>query len=540
MHSDNYPNKPSEQQTQPQSHYSLPPQPLGFYKSSSIDTIQMEETVKRTLCDHLDEVQKNLSRLDNINAMPLKTKITEWHFNVWPHKGAYASYGCLHGILEFPRDYPISPPTIQLACEIKHPSITTINNKHWVSINICSQSNWKPSYTVLNILQELSRVFDENTIKDSDLQGLANRRNKILNYACMWCGHNRQQPFPDKKQYYAYKEKDIHILKADNPLPVYNPDYAWKYCRIKQIVANFSRVYYEAEVISTSLEPNNLSSIQIGWALLNDEDEHFEHIVLGNRYKANSIHSVLIHKSPYKVNLNQEIEYGFTQGDVLCCAVDFETKPNPLVQFFINGRPAINMIIPNSFFDEYDGTPKPLVPVVGLSASCVQLNFRQSKYPIDTLNNFFTVKEYLTLDRGDYLWANCNNCDWNQLFVYGLPPDPSVPIEEGVDKINQLVLEIFHYLPRRDLHTCQSVCHIWESIIQKSHVIYHSKLRCYVTQKSFDEKDVIIGLLLRLQLANENKETITADTNNNKKTQEKGKDSKKKQHLKQKKQRTIK
>merc|ERR1712154_445778 len=98
-----------------------------------------------------------------------------------------------------------------------------------------------------------------------------------------------------------------------------------------------------------------------------------------------------------------------------------------------------------------------LVPVIGLSFSSVELNFKNLHLPIVELSNsYLTIQEYLQIDRSDWVWERGSLVDWNVLFTYGLPMDIDADNEnpkdnqnnnmstKESDKFRQIVLEIFH------------------------------------------------------------------------------------------------
>ena len=97
----------------------------------------LKEKLQRRLAQDIEDFQKQLSNFPNFNAMPLKDKIEEWHFNVWPAGGIYADC-CIHGVIQFPTEYPQKPPTIELSVPIPHLNVKSISSKAWVSLDILS------------------------------------------------------------------------------------------------------------------------------------------------------------------------------------------------------------------------------------------------------------------------------------------------------------------------------------------------------------------------------------------------------------------
>ncbi len=178
----------------------------------------------------------------------------------------------------------------------------------------------------------------------------------------------------------------------------------------------------DIQFIIICIGPNNLTTIQIGWALPPDDDpalgEEFEYVVLGNRYYMERIGGVIIHKRPFEISHNNQSPTGFgDQNDKIVCTADFETKD---ISFYINGAIVGVIKFPKSFIY----SDKPLVPVIGLSYASVELNFKNLNLNIQDLSqSYLTIQEYLQIYRSDWVWERGSLVDWNVLFTYGLPMD---------------------------------------------------------------------------------------------------------------------
>merc|ERR1719242_2252682 len=468
----------------------------------------LKEKLQRRLAKDIEDFQAQLSNFPHFNAMPLKDKLEEWHFNVWPTTGVYEG-SCINGVIQFPTEYPQKPPTIELSVPIPHPNVKLISSKAWVHLDILSSSQWKQSYSILDIFRELSSAFEStnsNDMENVDAADIFGAIERLRSFKCMWTGHRSDNPVPKKGQPILHGRKQIDQLHASQPLTIENHDYQWRYCRIKQIECSFGKVYFEARVIQSILGPNNLTTIQIGWALPPDDDpalgEEFEYVVLGNRYYMERIAGVIIHKRPFEISHNNALDRGFGQpNDKVACTADFEKKQ---ISFWINGQMVGVIKFPNSFVD----ADKPLVPVIGLSLASVELNFKNLQTPIAQLSDqYLTIQEYLQIDRSDWVWERGSLVDWNVLFTYGLPLDivpdagnSKVGKREDAEKFRNIVLEIFHCLGFEDLSKCREVCKIWNEVINTAYFVHRSKLMCYYSDKSFDVKGTSIGLMLNLKI----------------------------------------
>jgi len=172
-----------------------------------------------------------------------------------------------------------------------------------------------------------------------------------------------------------------------------NLDYAWKYVRVEGMQCSSGEVYFEARVLCSVLGTSNLTTIQIGWCLPPDDDtalcDDFEYVVIGNRFCSDRIAGLVIHKQPFEISANSELEIGFgVAHDCVCCLANFTRQE---FTFWINGRRCKVMPFPDSCHH------KTLTPVIGLSKASVQLNFKKLQYPIPQLilsPNTCAVYEY--------------------------------------------------------------------------------------------------------------------------------------------------
>ncbi len=74
-------------------------------------------------CPHLSKRIRNIDKL----LSPRR------HFNIWPAKGKFKDF-CFHGIMDFPRDYPVKPPTIEMTVKIPHESIFHFQKRFFLKL----------------------------------------------------------------------------------------------------------------------------------------------------------------------------------------------------------------------------------------------------------------------------------------------------------------------------------------------------------------------------------------------------------------------
>ena len=80
----------------------------------------MANSAIRRLMRDLKEL--NSEPFDTISAAPLQGNLMEWHCNLRPPSGPYLG-AIFHLILKFPRDYPLSPPKVNLCTYLPHPNV---------------------------------------------------------------------------------------------------------------------------------------------------------------------------------------------------------------------------------------------------------------------------------------------------------------------------------------------------------------------------------------------------------------------------------
>lgn len=99
--------------------------------------------------------------IDFIEARPLDTNILEWHFVMTGNQDPYTG-GKYHGILEFPDDFPMKPPSIKL---LTPSGRFEINKRICLSMSDFHKESWNPSWTVEKILIGLmSFMYEENSV----------------------------------------------------------------------------------------------------------------------------------------------------------------------------------------------------------------------------------------------------------------------------------------------------------------------------------------------------------------------------------------
>ena len=181
----------------------------------------------RRLLRDLQELQRD--PLPTINALPIDGNLLEWHANLAPPPGT-SEYLVLHILLEFPSDYPSSPPVVSLATPIPHPNVLNcefnaervtgmprnflcvdmLHNWDWFmgsSYHTERGSGWSPAFTVRSILCQLQSFLFAESVEQfyggwkdragygATRQGLDRARDLARSFECA-CGHKHAACWP--------------------------------------------------------------------------------------------------------------------------------------------------------------------------------------------------------------------------------------------------------------------------------------------------------------------------------------------------------
>jgi ubiquitin-protein ligase len=184
-------------------------------------------SLQRLMHDY-NEITKQEVPIPGVSALPLNNNFYEWHGNVKASTNNVYKGAVLHFKLVFPKDYPISPPTVYLLnTDLKHPNVMPDKR---ICIDIFekaqgSYKGWKSGYTVLSILLQLQMFFfdvDENFLTIENKKQIQEEINAMAEFKCPLCKHRgSSNPYPDfpkiteqntkltQEQYKEAKKKEI-------------------------------------------------------------------------------------------------------------------------------------------------------------------------------------------------------------------------------------------------------------------------------------------------------------------------------------------
>ena len=102
------------------------------------------------LLKELRELQKK--PVEGIRALPLESNILEWHYVLEGAKATVYEGGWYHGVITFPSEYPMKPPSITMSTPNGRFKICT---KLCLSMSDFHPENWNPMWSVGTILMGL-------------------------------------------------------------------------------------------------------------------------------------------------------------------------------------------------------------------------------------------------------------------------------------------------------------------------------------------------------------------------------------------------
>jgi len=145
-------------------------------KGRATDKALLRSTVvKSEQTNSARRLQKDLKELEDceiplvgVSARPLSNNLLIWHGNIRGPKGTDYESGVFHIIINFPVNYPVSPPAITLCTPIPHRNV--FGTVLCLDILDANQKElyqgWTSAYTVQTILIQLQSFLFEKLPED--------------------------------------------------------------------------------------------------------------------------------------------------------------------------------------------------------------------------------------------------------------------------------------------------------------------------------------------------------------------------------------
>merc|ERR1719242_1813039 len=476
-----------------------------------------KRAMQRLRRDFIDLQSANLS---SIAARPLDDNLFEWHVNIRPRYGPYSGV-YIHLILQFPKNYPVKPPTVKLCTTIKHPNVfgefICLSMLRPESSNI-PYEGWSGAYSVTSILMQLqSFLFAENIDQDGGYQikathsrdSVQNGIRNCLYFRCKTCSHSHSTPCPA-----------IQRLDDDPKIPIYpvipgmnrviidgttiQPDFV----SIKKVqnqktessknevdtpmddvFADFGsisgRIFYEASIQWIDYKSNGG---RIGWGFQGATNCGFNRNSIG--YGGGGF--VIYGGRTTKFGAGSDV------GDTITAAIDFEAKK---VYFAANGE-----LIGSASKDSKHGLPLPdklcngslLYPLISFKDALIELHFGAPRTPCKWLmdRGFISLEEAAKRKKEELE---------SELMVI-----PGSAVQDDTFKgtvdwhrdgvIDELWVWIFECLTSEEALRAQRVCTKWKGIMTRWNVAERHEMGCYFSKRKLIE----IGCTENMVISNPN------------------------------------
>jgi ubiquitin-conjugating enzyme E2 J2 len=119
-------------------------------------SVPSQTAIRRLTTDY-----KNLiaDPLPSVIAHPRSNNILQWDYLIYGASGTYYEGGYYHGRIDFPADFPFSPPSIIMFTPSGR---FEVNTKLCLSITAYHSEKWNPSWTVSTILMGFVSFMNDN------------------------------------------------------------------------------------------------------------------------------------------------------------------------------------------------------------------------------------------------------------------------------------------------------------------------------------------------------------------------------------------
>ncbi|XP_066107646.1 ubiquitin/ISG15-conjugating enzyme E2 L6 isoform X2 [Saccopteryx bilineata] len=118
-------------------------------------------TASKRVAKELEDLQKELPRyLRNLSSDDANVLV--WHALLLPERPPY-NLRAFDLRIDFPKDYPLRPPTVTFTTKIYHPSVDSDGQ---VCLPIISKENWKPYTKAYQVLETLNMLVNRPELEE--------------------------------------------------------------------------------------------------------------------------------------------------------------------------------------------------------------------------------------------------------------------------------------------------------------------------------------------------------------------------------------
>eukprot|EP01119_Soliformovum_irregulare_P016706 TRINITY_DN4878_c0_g1_i1.p1 TRINITY_DN4878_c0_g1~~TRINITY_DN4878_c0_g1_i1.p1 ORF type:complete len:1021 (-),score=283.22 TRINITY_DN4878_c0_g1_i1:115-3123(-) len=499
------------------------------------------------LIHDLREIQDN--PLPNVAATPSYNNIQIWHCNLRPTSGPYAGV-IFHLELDFPNNYPKSPPELFMYTPIPHPNIYD----GYICLDMLSYTGsyydgWTSAYTVQAILQQLQTFMIAESVEQgwdtgydqvNQVEYVDASKERIDAFKCKLCEHCYEQNYPELPPYKPDEawispveagfmspvkrdrdnclnvkdcSKNVTISEDGMTVKCEMPKGWWGVRSVKgyAIGGKFSNktVYFEVLISGTGVSRIGFST-RGGRYNLGTDDRGFGFGGTGKKS----------HK-----NVFADYGTGYRKGDIVGCALDLN---NGNIIYWRNG---LCQGVAFSQVETADFKMKLLYPTISMRNMEVTVNFgadgyrympEQIKWPKgfpDPREDLFasTIQETPPVRRPDVSSKYFPKVTTQILgkFDPTLPrsKQPWVPMgnhnffeDVGMDILQEILL----YSDAKELVVLKRVCKVWRHVIRSRAMISKLSLQCFSTK--VDYRHSVLGFGIRTEVCVEEKFQVEKKT----------------------------
>ena len=219
--------------------------------------------LKRIFHDY-EEIKNQTVPIPGVVALPLASDMHIWHGNIKCLKDSIYKGAVLHFQINFPKDYPLSPPKITLLSKsnIVHPNIIGIDNT--ICLDILQKKTkkedigWNSGYTILSALSQLQNFFFDpqkryllNEFDEKREIETFNKKKKEIEDKEK---KEREEKKKNNEEYKAkeYKESDIYVPPSVKTLLEYLSSFKCYQCDHKGTTDPYPK-FPEDEKLNTKL-----------------------------------------------------------------------------------------------------------------------------------------------------------------------------------------------------------------------------------------------------------------------------------------------
>jgi len=516
------------------------------HKQSGAHT-KLRSAVKRLMYD-LKEIQRE--NLTNIAVAPEEGNVFKWHVNIKPMQGLFQNV-YIHLILEFPDNYPSSPPVIKLLPRIPDGVHPNIAHNH-VCLPLFGAfdynhakskygSSWSAAYSIVCLLVNISSIFTEfgESVHAPMQNEIGRLAENARNARCSACEHSHSTPYPvlgcnklpfklqeigineayykaalqeavdrdDEKQQKEIikqqrKDRKRGVLIAGTMIETMKNGKFWRVQSQRCINRKYHKTVswqFGIDMFDRQKTDSSFYSDYI-FGFVNEENEFFGvgldgNVVVGNNAKYNQVYTLR--------NDSNLLQHHPTMTYVLHLNNTDVKESRDQLYILVNYNLIASVPLPALYTKSECFYPVMYVKDIRLQLTLdfdPKLQEKLETLPFRSVEAFNKLQaDYITKETIESAGIYYHDqLSWNKLLERALS--------------NDVMLTMFAYLSYCDLIHCKHVNTFWHSVLTGHNVIDRKEVRCFFTKQSIydhniadkEEDTVVLGVGLNVTRSNNN------------------------------------